>query len=989
MTRVTLSSFSTGEVSPEFHSSIDVEKIRNGLTECTNMIVSPLGGAKNRPGTQYVNDCFDTTKLSRLIPFQFNIEQAYDLEFSNLRMRVIKDGGLVVQDLVDAAYKWTLSGSGTGEYHLELAAGGDPGILNNSIVYEDGIKMTTSSLGSLVEGETAYGDNDALGYNTRYVRITGSTDPDLEAQGYIQVPVLIATPWSDSDIVTLENTQEADTMYLFHELHGMRSLTRSSDIDWTIDSVQIGDGPYSANTNLDGDNTLTVSSHYFNAISNLLISSTEDMNGAEVGKVIRLGFENPLDPTEISWAWGEIQVVTDSKNIEIDTPGTAEGFGHELIDNPEFKHGLDFWMEAAATGSSIIYDQSLQLVELIKVGAAEISFEQEIFIEEGEAYDLRVYLFQIDTGINVQVGNAKGDTSILNASETVAGIKDYVLQTDQATSFNSIWIRFNTAGHAAGTTKIVYVRVRRKTLSTPYFRISAHESTSGFPIRAIIDEQRLILIGSATEPRTFWLSETGNLESFKFKTPNVATDSFSFKPSTRELNEIQWAVLHDGLKIGTSSEIWSVFASSGGVITPTDVNVKVVSSKGSLNLKPIVIGNSILMTPRGFEAVTEMTSSFEASGYVPRDISLLANHLFKDRRIIRWAYARNPDSVIWCVLDDGQLLGLTYSKEYDIWAWHKHSTPLGEGFKDVSVIPNSSDDNIDDVYFVINRAEVGETPNYYIEQLNKRITSQTAAYNLSAAGTPYDYRFLDSALTLNNPKTITNATTANPVEITSTAHGFSDGDFVRIQNIIGMTELNNNVYKVANKTANTYELNDENDSNIDGSGFETYLTGGEAREMVGTVTGLDHIESETVTALGDGAVYENLTVSSGSITLPNSATASFIHIGLPYTPEIETLDIDIQTDQGTTQSRKKSITKAFIYFNESREAEVSTKNKEEWYPVKFEHEQFGEQPPDLFTGVKEQSVDSVYGDTDRLKIRQAKPLPIEIKRAIIDVDYRG
>ncbi len=74
--------------------------------------------------------------------------------------------------------------------------------------------------------------------------------------------------------------------------------------------------------------------------------------------------------------------------------------------------------------------------------------------------------------------------------------------------------------------------------------------------------------------------------------------------------------------------------------------------------------------------------------------------------------------------------------------------------------------------------------------------------------------------------TITGATVANPVVVTATAHGFADGDEIRINDVLGMTELNGNKYLVANQAANTFELNDFDGTNIDGSAFTAYTSAG-------------------------------------------------------------------------------------------------------------------------------------------------------------------
>lgn len=71
-------------------------------------------------------------------------------------------------------------------------------------------------------------------------------------------------------------------------------------------------------------------------------------------------------------------------------------------------------------------------------------------------------------------------------------------------------------------------------------------------------------------------------------------------------------------------------------------------------------------------------------------------------------------------------------------------------------------------------------------------------------------------------KTITGATKADPVVITSVGHGFSDGDEVFITGS-DMTEINKRLFKVADKAADTFELTDDGGASpgndIDGSAF--------------------------------------------------------------------------------------------------------------------------------------------------------------------------
>ena len=90
----------------------------------------------------------------------------------------------------------------------------------------------------------------------------------------------------------------------------------------------------------------------------------------------------------------------------------------------------------------------------------------------------------------------------------------------------------------------------------------------------------------------------------------------------------------------------------------------------------------------------------------------------------------------------------------------------------------------------------------------------------------------DSSLFLNTTsKSITAITQANPGVISSTAHGYSDGDEVYLESIVGMTELNDRFVKIANSTANTYEIQDLFGNNIDTSSFTAYSSGGTAKAV--------------------------------------------------------------------------------------------------------------------------------------------------------------
>jgi hypothetical protein len=79
------------------------------------------------------------------------------------------------------------------------------------------------------------------------------------------------------------------------------------------------------------------------------------------------------------------------------------------------------------------------------------------------------------------------------------------------------------------------------------------------------------------------------------------------------------------------------------------------------------------------------------------------------------AYQREPQSIVWCVRDDGVLLGLTYLKEQEVWAWHRHDTQ-GE-FESIACITGSTRNEL---WAVVKRTVNGATVRY-VERLSESI----------------------------------------------------------------------------------------------------------------------------------------------------------------------------------------------------------------------------------------------------------------------------
>jgi len=85
--------FTAGEWSSRLAGRVDLAQFPNASKKIENWLVRPQGGIKTRPGTLFIAEVKDTTLKTRLIPFEFNVTQAYVIEVGNLYFRFYTNQG--------------------------------------------------------------------------------------------------------------------------------------------------------------------------------------------------------------------------------------------------------------------------------------------------------------------------------------------------------------------------------------------------------------------------------------------------------------------------------------------------------------------------------------------------------------------------------------------------------------------------------------------------------------------------------------------------------------------------------------------------------------------------------------------------------------------------------------------------------------------------------------------------------------------------------
>lgn len=260
-------SFNAGEFSPRLEGRTDIAKYQSACRLLEGFVPLIQGPAQRRGGTRYVAEIKDSTAKSWLVRFEYNIAQAYQLEFGNHYIRFFANHGQVVV-------------SGVAAYN----------------------------------GATAYGIGDLVvqgGVNYYCTAATTGNAPPNASYWYALTGSVyeIPTPYSTADLTdangefNLRVVESADVMYIAHASYAPRKLSRLGATKFTLTTMTPSGGPFK-DENITGTTVyasaatgavvLTASAPIFAAqnvgsLFQLSQKSVLDVKGWEAGKSITLG----------------------------------------------------------------------------------------------------------------------------------------------------------------------------------------------------------------------------------------------------------------------------------------------------------------------------------------------------------------------------------------------------------------------------------------------------------------------------------------------------------------------------------------------------------------------------------------------------------------------------------------------------------------------------------------------------------------------------
>lgn len=156
-------------------------------------------------------------------------------------------------------------------------------------------------------------------------------------------------------------------------------------------------------------------------------------------------------------------------------------------------------------------------------------------------------------------------------------------------------------------------------------------------------------------------------------------------------------------------------------------------------------------------------------------------------------------------------------------------------------------------------------------------------------------------------------------------------------------------------------------------------------------TGLWHLEGRTdVVGLVDGMVVTGLTVTDGTVTLPDIyPEVTQVSFGIPYQADVQTLPVRVNTQSfGSNVGRRQQVGEIALILSDTRTIEAGI-DADHLFPVKQRTDEAYGDPDALMNGEYEITADNKVGDDASVYIRSSVPLPMTILGIAVDPIVNG
>ena len=598
-------------------------------------------------------------------------------------------------------------------------------------------------------------------FGNEYARFYFDGNPLL---GAAEVHVEVATDYQSSELYQLQTIQSADVMWIVHPSHPQAQLKRVTPTSFVLEDIVFNKGPFIERNDIAEDDgvtmnvdatiagtpgTLTRSSGIFQTghIGALFKLTHPRVNRQTNGR--KLSTETGLIGEQIDVFGDYIFSITSATWIgtvrlqrstdDWITSTNVESFvnaGLQTFQATETSSGVQYRINvtqhsAGTISASLVINTSSVSGSATAVGVVGVpldikgdfnfnthgNWDATVAIERNEDNagwePFREYISVINDSVgdrNVQFAAIEEEDNVqyrINVTAYSSGTLEADLAATSSTQSGIVRINGILTNQTAEVTIVSKIS---QTTDTKRWAEGAWSGVRGYPSAVTFFEERVVYGFTKSDQQDIWLSETGRFENFEAGINDA--DSFSLTLPTA--NRGRWLGSLGTLAAGDGGLEWRIKAPLDESLTPKNWDMKKQTAYGSADIQVAEVGAVLLFVDSVGRKVREFVFRDAEQKYVAPDLTALAEHITVSG-IVSLAHQKNPDSMLWCVLENGNLITLSYEREQNVIAWAKH--PMDGLVQSVAVIPASGED---EVWISIVRAVDGDNK-VYIEQFQSRL----------------------------------------------------------------------------------------------------------------------------------------------------------------------------------------------------------------------------------------------------------------------------
>jgi hypothetical protein len=644
-----INSFNSGEVSPLLDTRWDLNKYGSACKTLENALPLVEGGAKKMPGTYYVTASNDEGK-SRLAPFSFSTDQSYVLEFSEKKIRVFSGDGLIETQ------------TGIPEY--------DP-----TESYSIGDIVRRGVFWRMVWGDDPVSHLYVCAKSGQSVEEVSTVAwiIDLSATDTMSVETVGTYP-SQSVMVTWAQTTAAKNAADLIQT-ALRALGTINGVDcseWTV----------------------TPNETYYNSppitapppLGNFYPDTRDVWQAAAANQYF--GFPNDIEVLNTTWHSEDI-IYPSGSSVGVTSPYLEEhlfelDLATQSADILYIFHHLYPAMELRRYSHTFWTLTEMEFIgtpDVLKSGYLAISRPIK---EITGAYPTAIEcpLHGLQTGDQIYINHVLGMTEINQGIYTVQGVAD--ANNITITLESSYFTSYDSGGYLVKLS-------------------SLFDKNGEYPGCGTFYEQRLMLSGFDNHPMRVCGSVMGDFYNFT-SDPELDDFAIQFDLVSSKIDPVMWMASQTKLVLGTASGVWVMSGAQGAPLTQTSVDAKRQVTIGASSVAPQIVNDSMIWFTRVARIARILQYVWNNDQWISPDLTRIARHITigddsETSGIIQTAFQKEPYPILWAIRNDGQLLGMTYESQEQVYAWFRIVTD--GAFESIAVVPRENEE--DRVWLVVKR----------------------------------------------------------------------------------------------------------------------------------------------------------------------------------------------------------------------------------------------------------------------------------------------